>query len=100
MSVITIRPAPLPTVDDYRIAVEALLDAVARSRRYDNALSISTYVSSTTPQWAVEATAFVAWRDTVWVYAYAELDKMMTSQRPQPLVSDFLAELPSLTWPT
>lgn len=90
---------PTPTVDDYKGAIVAMLDGKAQERRYDTAVSIATYVGSTNPQWAAEATAFVAWRDAVWEYAYAELDKVMGGLRPQPSVAEFLTELPQLVWP-
>lgn len=90
---------PLPSVDDYKLAIVALLDAKAQERRYDNAVSIATYTDSTIPQWIAEALAFVAWRDAVWAYAYAELDKVMNGQRPQPPVEVFIAELPTMIWP-
>lgn len=91
--------AVAPTADDYKLAIVAMLDAKAQERRYDNAISISTYVGSTNPQWASEATAYVAWRDAVWAYAYAELDKVTSGQRPQPSVAELLAELPAIVWP-
>lgn len=90
---------PLPGVDDYKLAVVAHLDAKAQERRYDNAVSIATYTASTNPQWAAEAAAFVPWRDAVWTYAYAELDKVMNGQRLQPTVADLIGELPALSWP-
>lgn len=92
--------APAPTVDDYKSAIVTMLDAMAQERRYDNAVSISTYVGSTNPVWAAEAVAFVAWRDAVWAHAYTELDKVMTGQRPQPSVEDLIAELPGMAWPS
>jgi hypothetical protein len=92
-------PPPLPSVADYTAAIVALLDAKARERRYDGAMSISTYPGSTNPQWASEAMAFLSWRDHVWAYAYAELDKVMTKQRSQPTVAEIIAELPALSWP-
>ncbi|CAN7625337.1 hypothetical protein [Aminobacter sp. LjRoot7] len=99
MNVITIHPAPLPTLADYKAAIERLLDARAQDRRYDSAVSITTYVGSTNAAWAAEAAAFVAWRDSVWTYAYAELEKVTAGLRPQPTVADFLAELPAMSWP-
>ena len=100
MSVITFRPAPLPGLEEYKAAIIAMLDAAAQQRRYDDAVSISTYVSSTNQQWAAEASAFIAWRDAVWAYAYVELEKVMGGQRPQPTVAEFLNELPALIWPS
>lgn len=40
----------------------------------------------------------VAWRDAVWLYAYAELDKVMASEREQPSVDEFIGELPVIEW--
>lgn len=90
---------PPLALDDYKLAIVAHLDTKAQERRYDNAVSIATYVGSTNPQWAAEAEAFVAWRDAVWAYSYAELDKVLAGQRPQPTVEEFLGELPAMTWP-
>lgn len=89
-----------PTEDDYRVAIQAMIDAVAQSRRYDSGQAMGGYVNSTVSAWAVEAQAFVAWRDGVWVYAYAELDKVMAGERTQPTVQDFLDELPVIVWPS
>lgn len=70
---------PPPGIDDYRFAIVELLDARARERRDGNAVSIATYVGSTNPQWVAVAAAYVPWRDAVWAYAYAELDKVMAA---------------------
>ncbi len=99
MSIITVRPAPPPAVADYQAAIVAMLDAAAQARRYDNGLSLSTYVASTNPTWAAEAQAYVGWRDAVWAYAYTQLDLVQSGQRAQPTVEALLAELPALTWP-
>ncbi|MDJ1632237.1 hypothetical protein [Rhizobium rhizogenes] len=93
---------PVPALSDYVSSIAAMMDAKAKERRYDNALSIATYLGSTNAQWAAEAQAFVAWRDEVWGYCYAELDKVQNGEREQPSVSDFLTELETqfpMTWP-
>ena len=92
------EPEP-PTLDDYRIAIQTHIDATARQRDYDGGVSCASYVNSTNPQWAAEAQAFVAWRDAVWEYAFAELDKVLNGQRPQPTIDEFLQELPVMQWP-
>ena len=59
-------PAPPPepqTLEDYRAAIRAHVDATAQTRDYDNAVSCASYVNSTNPTWADEASAFVAWRE-------------------------------------
>lgn len=92
-------PTPEQVIEQFRVAIQAHVDATAQSRRYDNGISLASYVNSTVPQWAAEATAFVAWRDAVWAYSYAELDKVLNEEREQPTVEDFLAELPAISWP-
>ena len=90
---------PAPTQDDYRRAIQARIDETARVRRYDSGASCASYAASTVPAWAAEAQAFIAWRDAVWAYAYAELARVEAGERPQPTVDEFLAELPTITWP-
>ena len=92
-------PLPPPTIDDYRRAIQNHVDATAQQRAYDSGVTCSSYVNSTNPVWAAEAAAFVAWRDAVWAYAYAELEKVEAGTRPQPSVAEILAELPAMGWP-
>lgn len=87
------------TVDQFRSAIQSLIDTHAQSRRYDSGNSLATYVSSSNPNWAAEAQAFVNWRDAVWAYAYAEMDQVLSGERDQPSVEDFIGELPELVWP-
>lgn len=89
----------LPVIEQYQNAIQAIVDEVAISRRYKSGDAMATYVASTVSAWAVEAQAFVAWRDSVWQYAYAELDKVQSGAREQPTVADFLAELDPIVWP-
>lgn len=90
--------AQAATVGRFRSAIQAHVDATAKSRNYDGGNALASYVASTNPQWAAEAQAFVGWRDAVWLYAYAELDKVMAGQRDQPSVEEFLDELPAIEW--
>lgn len=81
-------------------AIQDHIDTIAQSRRYRDGFALACYVASTVPQFAAEATAFVAWRDAVWLYAYGELDKALNGQREVPTVEDFIAELPEMVWPS
>lgn len=87
------------TLATFQMAIQAHVDGTAKSRRYGDGNSLAGYVNSTIPKWSAEAAAFVAWRDQVWVYAYAELDKALGGQRPIPAVADFILELPAISWP-
>lgn len=94
------EPAPPPlTQDDYVAAIEAHVDATAKARAYGGAVLLASYVSSTIPQWQAEAVAFVAWRDAVWVSAYATLAAVQGGATP-PTIEQFIAGLPPITWPT
>jgi hypothetical protein len=97
----TIPPyVPLPpTLADYESAIQAIVDATAKEKLFRDGVTLASYVTSTDPAWSAEAQAFVAWRDAVWRYAYAELAKVQTGQREQPTVEDFLAEIDPITWP-
>lgn len=88
-----------PDKSAYQSAIEAHVDAVAGQRQYTDAVSIATYVSSTNEQWAAEASAFIAWRDSVWLYAFAELAKAEGGQRTIPTIDEFIGELPVIEWP-
>lgn len=92
------EPPPL-TIDDFRRAIQAHVDATAQSRSYDSGVTCSSYVGSTNEAWAAEATAFVAWRDSVLAHAYVELAKVQGGQRPVPTISALIDELPTIVWP-
>jgi hypothetical protein len=85
--------------DTFRLAIQAHVDQTAQARRYDSGNSLASYVASTNEAWAAEAQAFVAWRDAVWVHAYAELDKVTAGDRPVPGLDEFMGELPVIEWP-
>jgi hypothetical protein len=90
---------PPPTIDDYENAIQSVVDGAARSKQFRDGVTLASYTSSTKPQWAAEAAAFVAWRDAAWAYSYAELAKVQAGQRTQPSVAEFLTELPEIVWP-
>jgi len=85
-------------IEQFRAAIQRHVDQTAVSRRYDNGVSLASYVASGNPDWAAEAQAFVAWRDAVWTYAYSELDKVLAAEREQPSVEAFIGELPVIAW--
>lgn len=90
--------AQMATVETFRASIQYHVDQTAQSRRYDSGNSLASYVASTNAAWAAEAQAFVAWRDAVWLYAYAELDKVLAGEREQPSVEEFIGELPVIEW--
>lgn len=86
-------------LQEFENAIQSEVDRVARTRLFSDGVSLASYVTSTRPQWAAEAQAFVAWRDEVWTYAYAELAKVQAGEREQPKIEEFLNELEPIVWP-
>ncbi|MGD9921441.1 MAG: hypothetical protein AB7V13_08345 [Pseudorhodoplanes sp.] len=106
VNVLVPEPQPEPaapatlTPEQFQRAIERHVDSVAAQRGYSSAVSLASYVASSVPQWAAEAEVFVAWRDAVWVYALAELAKVMAAERSAPETAEaFITELPSIAWP-
>jgi len=91
--------AAAATLRAFEDAIQAHVDATARERTFRDGVTLASYVASTNSQWAAEAQAFVAWRDAIWAYAYAELAEVQGGLRPQPSVEEFLTELPTIAWP-
>lgn len=88
---ITVDPRLGLTAADYKAAIQDKIDAVARAKNYRDGFAAATYVTSAV--FGAEAQVFVNWRDGVWVYAYAQLDLVLTGQRTQPSIEDFIAEI-------
>lgn len=90
---------PPPGVQAYQLAIDAHVQATARGRGYNDAASCASYVSSSNPQWAAEAQAFVGWRDAVYVAAFTALGAVQAGEMAPPSVEDFIASLPEMVWP-
>jgi hypothetical protein len=91
--------APTPELDDFQRAIETHIDAIARERGYSSGVSCASYVSSTNPNWQTEAVSFVAWRDAIWAYAFAQLVLIQDAERVVPTIKELIAELPVIEWP-
>lgn len=89
---------PKPAINDYRAAIQSLIEETAQSKQYDNAASLASYVASTVPAWAAQAQTFVAWRDAVWQYVYQQLEQFQLGLREQPSVANFVAEITPIDW--
>ena len=74
--------------------IDALVEARAREAGYNSAAHLAGYATSTVPDWAAEARAFVAWRDAVWLSAQAQL-AAADARASLPDADSVLARLPS-----
>lgn len=80
-------------------AVQSYLDSKAQERNYDNIHTACTYINSSDPIFASEASALLLWRDKVWRECYSILDDVKAGRRQIPSVSELLTELPAFSWP-
>lgn len=80
--------------------IKELLDATARSRQYDSIQAAVSYRGDPNPVYAAEAEALFAWRSSMWTAAFAILAAVEAGERPMPSSSDFMAELPTMVWPS
>ena len=91
-------------LEEIKAAVTALvqerLDAFAASRGYDGILSACTYATSTVPKFQSEGLVSVNARDATWAACYAVLAAIQAGERLMPTMAEFVAELPTLEWPT
>lgn len=88
-----------PTEAEYATAIQAHIDAAAVSRRYTDGVFLATYATSSVPERAAEAAAFIAWRDEVWTFAYAKLAAVTAGTEPVPSIDELIASLPVISWP-
>jgi hypothetical protein len=98
-------PAPQPSAEAaalaaFAAAIQARLDAFARTRNYDGILSACTYATSLVPKFKAEGQYCAEARDGTWVAAYGILAAVNAGTRPMPAgVADIEADLPALAWP-
>ena len=86
-------------IRDLTTAVQAHLDATARTRNYDGILSACTYATSTNSQFAAEGQACVRWRDACWFACYGVMNSVQLGGREMPTSEQLIAELPLMVWP-
>ena len=96
-------PPPPPTPEEITaqltLAVQAHLDATARTRGYDSILSACSYATDIHPPFAAEAQACVNWRSAVWSACYSIMGEVMQGLRPVPTAPELIALLPAMEWP-
>ena len=79
-------------------AVQGHLDVIAKQKNYDDALSISTYATSTDEIFASEAKKFIEYRDKCWRKCYDMLAQYLRREIALPTPDDVLAQLPEFSW--
>lgn len=85
---------------DYAAAVQAVIDRVAKEAGYNGPATLAGYSTSTVEAWRNQALVFVAWRDAVWLSVYAQQSAVAQGSEPAPTISQIVAGLPVIEWPT
>lgn len=87
------KRARVYTEAEIAAAIDAHVEAQARSMGYNDASACAGYVNSTVEAWAEDARVFIAWRDAVWTTAFA-LQAQHAEAGTVPTLDDVLAALP------
>lgn len=78
--------------------VQKHLDDTAKTRGYDNIMSLCTYITDPDQQFAFEGQAGVNWRSSVWRTCYNIMGAVQQGLRPIPTIEQLLSELPDIEW--
>lgn len=81
---------PTPALSEYAAAVQAHLDAAARSRDFDDIVSACSYAAGQNA-FQADGLKFLTWRSQVWTFVYAMRDQAASSPGPMPTVEQFTA---------
>lgn len=102
----TFSPPPVPpktpeqVKDEITAAVQARLDAFARTRGYDSIVSACSYAISTHAKYGPEGRYCVSAREQTWDAMFAIEAAVLAGTRPLPSGYDEIeSELPALAWP-
>jgi hypothetical protein len=102
------NPAPVATpsaalsaytavVPQYEAAVQHFMDAAAKTRGYDNLVTVISYADEpSVPRFQQEGQAFRAWRSLVWEKCLAVMGAAAAGG-VIPTLPDLIADLPPLT---
>lgn len=86
-------------IDQGKTLLNNYVDSVAQQKQYYNGVSCASYENSTVPAWQAEASRFIEWRDSVYIYVASQQELMKNGTRTIPTFEDFKNELPLITWP-
>ena len=76
-----------------------LIESKPPEKGYDSVTTLTSYTTSGNTQWKAEADAFIAWRDSVFAYAYQTMSDVQNGNTALPTIDEFLAAIPALVWP-
>jgi hypothetical protein len=98
MSLIKIKEeSPEQIIARLESALDAHLDEVAQSYRYESIRTMVTYALSTNPQFASEGNAGLQFRDAVYTRGIEIISEVQAGEREIPTEEELIALMPSIT---
>ena len=91
-----VQPSPPNPVDMLTQALQAEMDAKARTLGYDDIKAAISYRGDPNTKFATEAEALFLWRSAVWTQAYALLEQVQQGEAQFPTVQDAIDMMPAL----
>lgn len=86
------------TIARYTAALDAHIDAVAQSDRWDSRITCALRAAYPN-QWQAKGIAFGEWMDACYALAYQIMADVQAQTRTLPTIDAFLAEMPVMEWP-
>lgn len=88
-------PPPPPSLEEYKTAVQSLLDSTAQSMNYDDIKSAVTYADEpSVPKFQDEGKRLRAWRSLVWEECYSIMEQVDAKELDAPSVQTLIDLLP------
>jgi len=100
VNISAVTPAQLAKTSELAaVHVQGLLDTFAQTKNYDDIKSVATYVNSSIPAFALDASTAVLLRDQSWDALNTYIASVQAGTTPVPLtVEEITAIIPTLAW--
>lgn len=92
------QPTTLDKIQAAESAVEAMLNAGANKRGYDNIINAALRAGYAGP-FHDEGVAYATWMDECWAKCYAVMADVKAMKRAEPTPAELVAEMPALLLP-
>lgn len=83
----------------YMESLSEHINQVAQKKQYKNANSCISYLNSSIEGWRNDAIAFLAWRDSIYTYAFGIFNNAYDGIEELPSLEDFIKMAPQISWP-
>jgi len=93
-----LQPTSIEIQAELESAVDEHINAVARTKGYDNRITCAVRAGYVNP-WQAEGIAFGAWMDSCYSHCYQVISEVQAGIRVIPTANELIAEFPLMVWP-